>query len=137
MIIIMGVSGTGKTSLGKQLSQQTTWPFYDADDFHTKSNKDKMKLGLALEDSDRKPWLSFLAKKIQAFGKENLSDILHYTAVGLKSLFECHTVRINLEDLHQGILICQYMTEQKHPDERQITKFISHRNSIISQSPPI
>jgi 6-phosphogluconate dehydrogenase len=66
----MGVSGTGKTSLGKQLSQQTTWPFYDADDFHTKSNKDKMKLGLALEDSDRKPWLSFLAKKIQEWSKK-------------------------------------------------------------------
>jgi transcriptional regulator with GAF, ATPase, and Fis domain len=78
--------------------------------------------------------IDVLAKKIQAFGKENLSDILHYTAVGLKSLFECHTVRINLEDLHQGILICQYMTEQKHPDERQITKFISHRNSITSQA---
>ena len=80
------------------------------------------------------PELDGLAKKIQAFGKENLSDILHYTAVRLKSQFACHTVRINLEDLHQGILICQYMTEQKHPDERQTTKFISHRNSITSQA---
>ena len=70
MIVIMGVSGTGKTSLGKQLSQQTTWPFYDADDFHSKSNKDKMKSGLGLEDSDRKPWLSLLAEKIKEWSKK-------------------------------------------------------------------
>jgi len=78
--------------------------------------------------------LEKLGHKIQVFGKENLSDILHYTAVGLKSLFDCHMVRIYLEDLHQGILICQYMTDQKHPDKRQITQFISPRDSITSQA---
>ena len=78
--------------------------------------------------------LEKLAQKVQVFGKENLSDILHYTAVGLKSIFKCHIVRIYLEDLHQGILICQYMTDQKHPEERQITQFISPRGSITSQA---
>ena len=78
--------------------------------------------------------LEKLAQKVQVFGKENLSDILHYTAVGLKSLFKCHIVRIYLEDLHQGILICQYMTDQNDPDERQITQFISPRDSITSQA---
>ena len=60
----MGVSGTGKTSLGKKLSQDTNWPFFDADDFHPQSNKEKMKSGLHLTDSDRKPWLEILSKKI-------------------------------------------------------------------------
>ncbi|KMP12584.1 GAF sensor protein [Candidatus Nitromaritima sp. SCGC AAA799-C22] len=78
--------------------------------------------------------LDVLGHKVQRFGKENLSDILHYTAVGLKSLFDCHMVRIYLEDLHQGILICQYVTGQKRPDERQITQFISPRDSITSQA---
>lgn len=78
--------------------------------------------------------LENLALRVQGFGKENLSDILHYTAVGLKSLFGCHMVRIYLEDLHQGILICQYVTDQKRPDERQITQFISPRDSITSQA---
>jgi 6-phosphogluconate dehydrogenase len=64
MIILMGVSGTGKTSLGKKLSQDTNWPFFDADDFHPQSNKEKMKSGLQLTDSDRKPWLEILSKKI-------------------------------------------------------------------------
>jgi 6-phosphogluconate dehydrogenase len=60
----MGVSGTGKTSLGKKLSQDTNWPFFDADNFHPQSNKEKMKSGLQLTDSDRKPWLEILSKKI-------------------------------------------------------------------------
>ncbi|MDB2633123.1 NADP-dependent phosphogluconate dehydrogenase [Flavobacteriaceae bacterium] len=65
MIIIMGVSGSGKTSLGKQLSLLTSKPFYDADDFHTPANKNKMKSGHALTDSDRFPWLLDLATKIK------------------------------------------------------------------------
>ncbi|MCH8156360.1 MAG: sigma 54-interacting transcriptional regulator [Nitrospinae bacterium] len=78
--------------------------------------------------------LEILSQQVQRFGKENLSDILHYTAVGLKSVFGCHMVRIYLEDLHQGMLICQYVTGQKRPDERQITQFISPRDSITSQA---
>ena len=59
--------------------------------------------------------LQKLTEQIQVFGKENLSDILHYTAIGLKSIFECLMVRVYLEDLHQAILICQYMTDNKNP----------------------
>lgn len=66
----MGVSGTGKTSLGKQLSQSTEWPFYDADDFHPEANKEKMKSGIQLNDSDRKPWLTLLAEKISEWSEK-------------------------------------------------------------------
>jgi transcriptional regulator with GAF, ATPase, and Fis domain len=78
--------------------------------------------------------LQKLTDQIKTFGKENLSDILHYTAIGLKSIIGCHMVRVYLEDLHQGILICQYMTDQKNPYEQQVTKFISPRDSITSQA---
>ena len=78
--------------------------------------------------------LQKLTEQIQVFGKENLSDILHYTSIGLKSIFGCLMVRVYLEDLHQGILICQYMTDNKNPYEQQITKFISPRDSITSQA---
>jgi len=78
--------------------------------------------------------LQKLTEKIRVFGKENLSDILHYTAIGLKSIFECLMVRVYLEDLHQGILICQYMTDNNNPSEQHITKFISPRDSITSQA---
>jgi 6-phosphogluconate dehydrogenase len=65
MIIIMGVSGSGKTSLGKHLSLVTSKPFFDADDFHSSANKNKMESGKALNDFDREPWLNQLVKKIK------------------------------------------------------------------------
>ncbi|TVZ59122.1 6-phosphogluconate dehydrogenase/gluconokinase [Flavobacteriaceae bacterium MAR_2010_105] len=61
MIVIMGVSGCGKTTIGEQLAQALALPFYDADDFHPPSNIDKMKHNIALTDTDREPWLLTLA----------------------------------------------------------------------------
>ncbi len=57
VIYIMGVSGSGKTTIGKILSQKTGYPFYDADDFHSLENKSKMNAGIPLTDEDRWPWL--------------------------------------------------------------------------------
>ncbi|MDE3236296.1 MAG: NADP-dependent phosphogluconate dehydrogenase [Bacteroidota bacterium] len=59
-IIIMGVSGAGKTTIGKLLSEKTAFPFFDADDFHSSENIEKMKAGVALTDADRSQWLSNL-----------------------------------------------------------------------------
>lgn len=55
--IIAGVSGSGKTTVGQLLSIKLAIPFYDADDFHTKANMEKMKAGKPLNDIDRLPWL--------------------------------------------------------------------------------
>ena len=57
IFIVMGVSGVGKTTLGKALAKRLTIPFYDADDFHSKENKAKMAAGIPLQDQDRWPWL--------------------------------------------------------------------------------
>ena len=57
IIYIMGVSGSGKTTVGRQLAMETGLPFFDGDDFHSTSNKDKMKSGQALTDDDRVGWL--------------------------------------------------------------------------------
>lgn len=64
MIIIMGVSGCGKTTVGKALSEKTGIPFFDADDFHPQKNIEKMKHNMPLDDNDRKPWLETLADHI-------------------------------------------------------------------------
>lgn len=58
IIYIMGVSGSGKTTIGQQLTSETGIPFFDADDFHSRANKDKMKAGLPLNDKDREGWLN-------------------------------------------------------------------------------
>ncbi len=60
ILFIMGVSGTGKTTIGKLLSNHLNIPFYDGDDYHPQNNIDKMALGQALNDKDRKGWLERL-----------------------------------------------------------------------------
>jgi 6-phosphogluconate dehydrogenase len=64
-IIIMGVSGSGKTTIGQLLAQKTQLPFFDGDDFHSKANIDKMASGNPLNDEDRKEWLMSLNQLIQ------------------------------------------------------------------------
>jgi carbohydrate kinase (thermoresistant glucokinase family) len=61
----MGVAGSGKTTVGKNLSNFFLVPFYDADDYHDHKNIEKMRKGLPLNDLDRKPWLNLLASKIK------------------------------------------------------------------------
>ncbi|MDC7998323.1 NADP-dependent phosphogluconate dehydrogenase [Gilvibacter sediminis] len=63
--VIMGVSGSGKTTVGKVLANQLGFPFLDADDFHPQANIDKMQAGKALNDKDRKPWLESLNQELK------------------------------------------------------------------------
>ncbi len=60
IVVLMGVSGSGKTTIGKELADQLGWPFADADDYHPEANKAKMHAGIPLTDADRWPWLEAL-----------------------------------------------------------------------------
>ena len=60
IVFIMGVSGVGKTTIGKLLAEALALPFIDADDYHPANNKIKMQQGIALTDEDRLPWLQSL-----------------------------------------------------------------------------
>ncbi len=71
MIVIMGVSGSGKTTIGLQLSDALGIPFFDADDFHSEENVTKMKHNIPLNDTDRQPWLESLAIKISEWDSKN------------------------------------------------------------------
>lgn len=66
----MGVSGCGKTSIGKLLAEELDVPFYDGDDFHPASNVEKMRSGNPLNDQDRHPWLKTLADQIKKMNQE-------------------------------------------------------------------
>ena len=63
--IVMGVSGCGKTTIGKLLASKKQIPFFDADDFHPADNIKKMRAGIPLDDSDREPWLQILSIEIE------------------------------------------------------------------------
>ena len=77
----MGVAGSGKTTVGKLLSDRTGWTFYDADDFHPVANINKMSRGIPLNDEDRKPWLLKLKKLIQDTLSQDRCTILACSAL--------------------------------------------------------
>jgi gluconokinase len=64
VIVVMGVSGSGKTTIGSQLAQQLAWQFADADDYHASANIDRMRAGIPLTDADRVQWLYALRSLI-------------------------------------------------------------------------
>lgn len=68
--IVMGVSGCGKTTVGKILAKRFALPFYDADDFHSATSVAKMKAGIPLSDEDRIPWLEDLAHRMPLWHQE-------------------------------------------------------------------
>jgi gluconokinase len=65
VIVVMGVTGAGKTTLGRRLAEAVEWRFHDADDFHPAANKAKMHDGIPLTDEDRWPWLRALRAVIE------------------------------------------------------------------------
>ena len=79
--VVMGVSGSGKSTVGKLLSDRLGCQFYDADDFHPRSNVEKMSQGKPLTDSDRLPWLLKLQKLIAEVTKAEKPAILACSAL--------------------------------------------------------
>jgi gluconokinase len=80
-VILMGVAGSGKTAVGKQLAQKLDWIFLDADDFHPPANIEKMKHGIPLNDEDRAPWLQRLHDELQQQMADGHSVILACSAL--------------------------------------------------------
>ena len=65
IVVICGVAGVGKTTIGQLLARELGWEFYDADDFHPAANVEKMKTGIPLTDEDRRPWLDRLRQLVK------------------------------------------------------------------------
>ena len=79
--IVMGVSGSGKTRVGKSLAKHLGWDFYDADDFHPPENVAKMAKTIPLTDSDRAPWLAALHELISSSLARNRPGVLACSAL--------------------------------------------------------
>jgi gluconokinase len=81
IIILMGVTGAGKTTVGRVLAAQLGWPFHDADDFHPPANVEKMRRGEPLTDADRAPWLDALHRLIAQLAAEHRNAVIACSAL--------------------------------------------------------
>lgn len=80
-IVVMGVSGCGKSTVGSALAQRLGWQFADGDDFHPPANVAKMRAGQALDDHDRAPWLAALNAMLRASVNEGRPVVLACSAL--------------------------------------------------------
>lgn len=81
VILLMGVTGSGKTTVGQALAESLRWPFIDADDFHPPSNVAKMRAGIPLDDADRAPWLAALRTHIVGWLNSEANVVLACSAL--------------------------------------------------------
>lgn len=81
VIVVMGVSGCGKSSLGRALAEQWHCPFYDGDDFHPAGNIAKMSAGIPLTDADRWPWLTALQEVMAGHVQQGTTAVVACSAL--------------------------------------------------------
>jgi gluconokinase len=81
VVIIFGVSGAGKTTIGQLLAEELGWRFYEADDFHSQANIDKMHQSIPLTDEDRWPWLENLGELIKRCAAAGENAVLACSAL--------------------------------------------------------
>ena len=85
VIVVIGVSGSGKTAVGSELAARLGWAFEDADDFHAATNVDKMRRGVPLTDQDRIPWIRSLGRAVGEWSADGRDVVLACSA-----LRKCH-----------------------------------------------
>src|SRR5208282_1619450 len=81
VILVMGVTGSGKTTVGRLLAKRLRWIFLDADDFHYTANKEKMHRGIPLTDADRAPWLAAIHDKLLSENSNGQNIVLACSAL--------------------------------------------------------
>ncbi len=81
VIIIMGISGSGKTTVGQQLADDLGWKYFDGDDFHSVKNIAKMSVGIPLNDDDRSVWLSQISQHIKELIKKHDNAVVSCSAL--------------------------------------------------------
>lgn len=118
VIVVMGVSGCGKTSVGSALAARLGWRFFDADDFHSPANIARMRAGVPLTEADREPWLESLRTLAQ-----------RADAAGENIVLACSALRRSFrESLREGLDDVRFVHLQAERDliARRLAARIDH-----------
>ncbi|MBW4629208.1 MAG: gluconokinase [Brasilonema octagenarum HA4186-MV1] len=116
IILVMGVSGSGKSSIGQLLADSLDWEFSDADAFHSPENIEKMRHGIPLNDLDRVPWLLALQQAIQQWLQENKNMVLACSALkaSYRQVLVLDEKRVIVVYLKGSFELIQKRLQQRH-----------------------
>ena len=106
VILVMGVTGSGKTTVGTLLAKRLACTFLDADDFHSPENRHKMHLGIPLTDAERLPWLTAIHE-----------ELLRRTAAGENTVLACSALRQSYRELLSAKLDLKLVYLRGTPEE--------------------
>jgi gluconokinase len=81
VVLLMGVSGVGKSTVGKRLASRLSWAFHDADDLHTPANIARMRSGMPLDDAARVPWLEAVRELIRSASRDGVDAVIACSAL--------------------------------------------------------
>jgi gluconokinase len=96
----MGVSGSGKTTVGRHLARRTGWAFADADDLHPAANIEKMRAGTPLDEADRRPWLDAVRAWIAARQRAGVSSVVACSALRRSHRDQLRAGGLEIEFVH-------------------------------------
>lgn len=115
IIILMGVTGSGKTTVGEMLADELGWRFYDGDDFHAEANVEKMRQGISLTDSDRLPWLMGLRDLIKEGIEKRQNTVIACSALrkSYQDMLLMDTDAVRLVYLKGGIELIKKRLEDR------------------------
>jgi gluconokinase len=114
VLIVMGVAGSGKTTVGVLLAQKLGWQFADADDFHSAENKEKIRQGIALTDADRAPWLAAMRSAIVQWNAAGENVVLACSALKRSYRDELRTRRVRFVYLKGDSVLLQDRLRSRH-----------------------
>jgi len=80
-VVVMGVSGSGKTTVAELLAKRLGWPFIEGDRLHPPANVEKMRQGIPLTDADRAPWLDRIGEELKSWAAEGRSGVMTCSAL--------------------------------------------------------
>lgn len=118
IVVIMGVSGSGKTTIASLLAERLGCAFQDGDDLHPRDNVEKMKSGMPLTDADRFPWLEAIGRRIDAWRKRGEAGVVTCSALkqGYREIIvgdRCNVALVYLKGA-QSLIHARLMARTSH-----------------------